>query len=213
MTPERTAINRFIDELFENDSKPPEYWKPDVLTIPLSPNSSNLTSDGTNQPGSLNLSSLPKSSHLELEKEKDHKPSVNVGNLSAEMGNFSQFFHDVQIQHQPSSSASKEIGLKDLDTTSISNDLQKYDEPIPGPSGTQNRSIPTENLQPNNAVIRPDSTSNNIEVTEESEEEKREQQMDKRVQNLLSLFPQKDPEYLRTKNNEFGLSQRVFIIF
>ena len=46
--------------------------------------------------------------------------------------------------------------------------------------------------------------NNSTEVID-TEEEKREQQMDKRVQNLLSLFPQKDPEYLRTKNNEFGL--------
>ena len=200
------AINRFIDELFENDSKPPEYWKPDVLTIPLSPNSSNLTSDGFNQPGSLNLSSLPDSSHVEPEKEKDHKTAVALGNqLLQEMGNFSQVLQDVPIQHQPSSSSSKETDLKKFDITSISNDLQNYDEPIPGPSGTQNRSIHTENQLPNNSVIRPDSTSNHAEVTEESEEEKREQQMDKRVQNLLSLFPQKDPEYLRTKNNEFGL--------
>ena len=50
----------------------------------------------------------------------------------------------------------------------------------------------------------PDSSNNSVEPTD-TEEEKREQQMDKRVQNLLSLFPQKDPEYLRAKNNEFGL--------
>ena len=45
------------------------------------------------------------------------------------------------------------------------------------------------------------------EVTVVTDEERREQQMDKRVQNLLSLFPQKDPEYLRAKNNEFGLDK------
>ena len=78
------------------------------------------------------------------------------------------------------------------------------------------KNFPNEGVESEHDTIKLDATppldnkkvevplNNTVEATD-TEEEKREQQMDKRVQNLLSLFPQKDPEYLRAKNNEFGL--------
>ena len=199
------AINRFIDELFENDSKPPEYWKPDVLTIPVNLNASEKVTNDYNQIGSLDVLALPTSSHNEFNKLSDLTPAIAEATFPRDNSSLlGQPQNDLPPVNQTSSAGNTSIA-NNLDNISISIALEKYDEPVPGPSGTQKRSGLNEPLVENIATAPPDSSNDSVVEPTDTEEEKREQQMDKRVQNLLSLFPQKDPEYLRAKNNEFGL--------
>ena len=108
---------------------------------------------------------------------------------------------------------------------------EEKETPVPGPSGIQrNHNPPGEATIPNTNVPGASSSpvQDNVEAfaaqnsvrdaTEsreepsgvrttvaDTEEEKRERQMEIRVQDILALFPQKDPEFLHTKSNEFAL--------
>ena len=197
------AINRFIDELFENDSKPPEYWKPDVLTVPLTANSSKSITYDNNRSEPLDLLTVPNPGDKQYENSNDITAAKVEANYPADDFSISLPVLNELLRPQASCSTSNESSLNIFDNKNTQNEVETFNEPIPGPSGTQKRSAPSENLN-HNPISTPDTSNNSVEVTD-TEEEKREQEMDKRVQNLLSLFPQKDPEYLRTKNNEFGL--------
>ena len=197
------AINRFIDELFENDSKPPEYWRPDVLTVPQTANSSNLITYDSSRSESLDLLTMPNTGEKEYENNYNITATKVEANYPTDNLSFPLPSQNEILQPQASCSTSNKSNHNISDNKNTPNEVDAIGEPIPGPSGTQKRLEPNENLN-RNTISTPDSSNNSVEVTD-TEEEKREQEMDKRVQNLLSLFPQKDPEYLRTKNNEFGL--------
>ena len=231
------AINRFIDELFANDSKPPEYWKPDILPIwdsPPVPVLNRLTDvtekvdPNTQTSPGLGQDHVAKKNDLTIPVSNDTNPQMQTASFDNSDGSYSE---KLKSSDGDNSSLYNPLNENVLSTT---NETPQYDNPVPGPSGTQRNiqgqkesstakfhvpivgpsKIPVQHkpdiIELENA-IEPSTSSNsegqgtiNTEITD-TEEERREQQMDKRVQNLLSLFPQKDPEFLRAKNNEFGL--------
>ena len=234
------AINRFIDELFTNDAKPPEYWKPDVLPVWESavlhePSEVSQKNGTTGEISSSSEQHQPTEGNaLTISAEKDESLNRKIPSLDN--------YHGSCLQGLEISSRDDNTNLlhqSNKNIQSLKNEVDQYDNPMPGPSGIQKNNYgqnelpflpyPTDSVDltkmsyqatTNQGKIdiielenteQPTSTRNldgqavtSTEVTD-TEEERREQQMDKRVQNLLSLFPQKDPEFLRAKNNEFGL--------
>ena len=233
------AINRFIDELFENDSKPPEYWRPDVLPVLDIQSSSDGSLNSRTQKGNQDPQIPQISIQHNREKQNDLISSSDTKEMTSELKTVFMETPSLQYLEEEKVMPISEKSNPNIPLESVymvpENELDNYENPVPGPSGTQKTSfVPNESVvipnlgidsppessnvllpthqdtlkmensnQPEATQIEPQSI-NTAEVTD-TEEEKREQQMDKRVQNLLSLFPQKDPEYLRAKNNEFGL--------
>jgi hypothetical protein len=230
------AINRFIDELFENNSKPPEYWRPDVLE-----SSSDGASNGRNQKGNQDQEITQISIQHNRGQQNDLISSSATKEMTSEPKTTFLENPALHCLEEEKVTLMSDKSNTIIPTESVymvpENELDNYQNPVPGPSGIQKSSfVPNESVgipnllidsqlepepskvlfpthqdtlkmengsQPETIEIEPQSI-NTTEVTD-TEEEKREQKMDKRVQNLLSLFPQKDPEYLRAKNNEFGL--------
>ena len=193
------AINRFIDELFANNSNPPDYWKSN-------------NHDPLDRPNNdADVTELIQQTENDLTTLFDDS-CQNIDSL---------------IETHNSNSIPKvdpPLTINTPQNNSTPNTPDLYDNPVPGPSGAPKNGptpalvltgpegmVPAEEETSDLEKIKPSKgdgpTGTITEVTVVTDEERREQQMDKRVQNLLSLFPQKDPEYLRAKNNEFGLDK------
>ena len=192
------AIDRFIDELVSNNSKPPEYWKPDVVPVWDSP------APAVN---ALNMTQRPKPKKFDL-------PSGPWQDL---------FAAENDLNH-----LTREITKDKLNDAFWA---EEKETPVPGPSGTQknpnpigeatipNTNVPGASSSPVQDNVEAFAAQNSVRdatgsgeepsgvrtAVPDTEEEKRERQMEIRVQNILALFPQKDPEFLHTKSNEFAL--------
>ena len=228
------AINRFIDELFANDSRPPDYWEPDVLPVLARQASLQNGKNEISQSSELN-SQLLKASVKKEFREQNDLTILATKNIVPEIKTATLENSRVNCLEGQKNFSSDKLNFDGPPNENLLpfNGLNQYENPVPGPSGTQTSNqcpnpsfAPTiplhspessespflegqesvlheQDIQPGSAIIE-GQTPNSIDITD-TEEERREQQMDKRVQNLLSLFPHKDPEYLRAKNNEFGL--------